>query len=239
MWRNTDKAYLKARRPGFTLMELIVAMGMALIVMAGTTILFSTSNQAYTQQDAVVSAEQNVRATMEIMTHELRMAGYVPINMLPGTAGAPASDVSTEGWSDGTFDRIEYASANRIAFSADLNSDGTVETITYYLQGNTLVRRAWEYSGGAWSEMTTGAAEVIVLADNITALSFVYTFENGVQGIPSEVDATTTNDREDIRAVTIAVTGRTRIPTKGGNYRFRTLRSYIKMRNLGLETTAI
>jgi type II secretory pathway component PulJ len=220
-------------------MELIIAMGMAMVVLAGTIVVFSTSNQAYVKQDLVVSAEQNVRSTMEIMSHELRMAGYIPMTFLSGEPDEITADVSSQGWSNGVLDRIEYASETNLTFVADTNADGILETITYALDGNTLLRKSWDWDNTArtWVSRTSGTDEVVVLAENISSLQFVYTFENGGQGQPNEADATTTNDRDDIRAVTIALTGSTRAPVTGDTYGNRRLQSYVQMRNMGLETS--
>jgi prepilin-type N-terminal cleavage/methylation domain-containing protein len=46
----------KKGRPGFTLTELLVAMGIAAVVLTSVTVLFSKSNKSYINQDKQVEA---------------------------------------------------------------------------------------------------------------------------------------------------------------------------------------
>jgi type IV pilus assembly protein PilW len=61
---------------GITLIELLVAMVIGGIVVAGIYRGFVAQTKAYTVQDQVVEVQQNVRSTMEILLRDLRMAGY-------------------------------------------------------------------------------------------------------------------------------------------------------------------
>jgi prepilin-type N-terminal cleavage/methylation domain-containing protein len=239
-------------RPGFTLIEIMIGMLLATFVLSGAIMLFSSSNRAYVKQDAVVSTEQNVRGAIEIMAHELRMAGYVPLDHLDETSPSNVritSDVSGQTWSDGSLERIEEATANTITFLADLNADGDVETVRYVLTGTDLTRQSWQWDrtgAGAWvaqAQDAGGAAQAVVVAENVTGMTFTYTFADGGAGTPDDTDGDSSNDREDIRAVSFIVTGRTvaqyeGAPGGGTDYRYANLVTYIKMRNMGLDTTA-
>lgn len=233
---------------GFTLVELLVAMALGSIVMAAIYAIFIKSNRSYVIQDQVVSAQQNVRAAMEVMVHEVRMAGYIPEANKSGADNIPADVAAGVGsagaWRDGTDEQIEEAAATAITFEADLNADDKTETIRYALSGTNMTRESWEWDPpstgtGTWLPQTSGA---VVLAENITGFTLTYTFADGDTGIPSNTDADDTNDREHVRGVTIVITGRTRSPDlsytnpdDGTNYRTRTLRTFIKMRNMGLS----
>jgi len=61
---------------GVSLIELLVALAICGIVVAGSYRFFITQNKAYTVQDQVIEAQQNVRLAMEILLRDLRMAGY-------------------------------------------------------------------------------------------------------------------------------------------------------------------
>jgi prepilin-type N-terminal cleavage/methylation domain-containing protein len=63
-------------KKGVSLIELLVALVICGIVVAGSYRFFITQNKAYTVQDQVVEAQQNVRLAMEILLRDLRMAGY-------------------------------------------------------------------------------------------------------------------------------------------------------------------
>lgn len=63
-------------KKGSSLIELLVALVISGIVVAGTYRFFITQNKAYAVQDQVIEAQQNVRLAMEILLRDLRMAGY-------------------------------------------------------------------------------------------------------------------------------------------------------------------
>ena len=106
---------------GFTLVELLVAMGVASIVLAMTVSLFIKLNQSYTRQNAAADVQQVVRAGVDFMAQSVRMAGLDP------------NQTSNFG--------ITVATDTSISFAADLDLDGTLdgtETVTYSLSGDEL-----------------------------------------------------------------------------------------------------
>ncbi|MBW2061451.1 MAG: prepilin-type N-terminal cleavage/methylation domain-containing protein [Deltaproteobacteria bacterium] len=206
------------KNKGFTLVELLIAIALAGFLLAGAVSIFTFSNRAYVVQDDVVMTQQFVRSALEIMLHEMRMAGYIPTAM----QGALDSD-----------EQIREATAVAMTFIADLNADNNPELVRYTLAATTLTRQSWEWSAGSTSWVAqTGA---VTLAENITGLSFNYTYADGTQGIPAS-----TQDRANVRAVTVSLTGRTAnidpdyTAPDGTKYHYRTLQTFIKMRNMGL-----
>ncbi len=109
---------------GFTLVELLIAMTIGLIIMAALSSTFFMQRKIYDVQDQVVEMVQNVRAAMDIMTREIRMAGYDPT----GLAGAGIVSVATD----------------KIYITMDLNADGVLddsdEHIVYDIYDNKLGR---------------------------------------------------------------------------------------------------
>jgi len=61
---------------GLTLIELLVALVICGLVIAGMYRLFVAQSKAYTVQDQVVEVQQGIRSAMEILLRDLRMAGY-------------------------------------------------------------------------------------------------------------------------------------------------------------------
>jgi type IV pilus assembly protein PilW len=216
---------------------MVMAMGLAMMVLAGVVILLSTSNRAYVAQDQVVSMEQNIRASMEVMGHELRMAGYIPLNNLAGGASIITTDVSGQSWSDGILEPIEEAAANSITFVADLNLDDNAETVSYRLSGGNIERRSWTWRSGAW--VAQGDGGWTPLAENVTGVGFVYQFADGGSGLPDNTDSNVDNDTDDIRSLEVVVTGQTAAvleTTSGTGHVQGGLQSHLVMRNMGLET---
>ncbi len=61
---------------GVTLVELLVALIISAIVVAGIYRVFVAQSRAYVVQDQVVEVQQNIRSAMEILLKDLRMAGF-------------------------------------------------------------------------------------------------------------------------------------------------------------------
>ena len=161
MNNNTPKYGLSKKRPGaaisskagFTLAELLVAMGIMAIVITAISSLFTSLNRVYTTQGVAAGVQQVTRAGIDIMTRKIRMAGFNPL------------DVSNIG--------IVQADAGLIRFNFDDDGDGTIDTdgdedIAYLLnEDNQLVQQK---NGKSSSEQA--------LVDNVTDLTFRYLDEN-------------------------------------------------------------
>ncbi len=106
---------------GFTLIELMVAMAIALILLAAVVSLFMGLSKSYTRQNAAADVQQAARAGVDFMAQSIRMAGLDP--------------AQTDNF------RITVATETSFSFAADLDLDGNLggtETITYSLSGDEL-----------------------------------------------------------------------------------------------------
>ncbi len=103
---------------GVTLIELLVALIMGAIVVAGIYRIFVAQSRAYVVQDQVVEVQQNIRSAMEILLKDLRMAGFNGDN-------TPCTPSVTPG-------------ANTITVFYQRN--GVMRQVTYSLDGNRLMR---------------------------------------------------------------------------------------------------
>jgi type IV pilus assembly protein PilW len=63
-------------RKGMTLIELLVALTISGILVAGVYRTFVSQQHTYTVQEQIVDMQQNVRLAINRMTRELRMAGF-------------------------------------------------------------------------------------------------------------------------------------------------------------------
>ena len=66
----------RKRQRGFSLIELMVAMTIGLIVLAGVGYLYVQSRQSFSSMDNVSRMQETARYALEIMSHDIRMAGY-------------------------------------------------------------------------------------------------------------------------------------------------------------------
>jgi type IV pilus assembly protein PilW len=210
----------------FTLVELLIALALAAMATAAIYKAFQAQQSIYQIQDQLSEAEQNLRAALDIMVREIRMAGYDP----QSTANAG----------------ITLAESNAIQFTADLNGNGhdfatatsannPNEKITFTFASNSLRREVW--GGGAQ-----------VLAGNIDALNLVYLNKYG------SVIATPVTDLEQIRSIQITIVARANkqdknfrnssqytnsqgevvLASQNDGYRRRALTTTVRCRNMGL-----
>ena len=145
---------------GFTMIELLVAMVVALLAMGAIYSTFLNQQKSYVVQQETAAMHQNIRAASFYMEKEVRMAGCDPT----GSANAGIT--------------ISEAKADSIRFTEDVtdgaggNPDGDVtdpnEDITYSLDGNRNLIRTDNNGGGV------GVAQNSIVAQNIDAIDFVY-----------------------------------------------------------------
>lgn len=111
-------SFLSARgQHGLTLIEILVALVISLVLMAGVIQLFIGSKQTYRFHDALSRLQENGRLALDTMATDIRMASYSP----PGVP-APANAVATTGaditvrWLDnGNLETRMYAVGPRTA----------------------------------------------------------------------------------------------------------------------------
>ena len=187
---------------GFSLIELLMAVAITGVVVGGVYSVYHTQQRSYIAQQEIVTMQQTIRAAMQLMGREIRMAGYTPY------------EESGEG--------IQTANANSIRFTMDIhdgsdndadgrtdefdeigNGDGdsadTGEDITYF--------RADPDGDGVFDlfrrDASAGADQI--LANNVDALDLVYLNETG----------NVTADLNQIRSVQVTMVVRTARPDRG------------------------
>jgi len=140
---------MKNRQGGFTLIELLAGILITGVLLAALYYVFTSQQQAFSAQEQVAEMNQNIRAALDLMTREIRLAGYKN--------------------STSTFNGIQTASSNTIRVLADLNQNGDTsganEDITYTYDAGTM--QIWRNDVS------------LPIADNITNLSFSYTLVDG------------------------------------------------------------
>ena len=199
------------RKDGVTLIELLVTLVFSSILMAASYRVFLGGQKCYAVQEQVVDLQQNVRAAIDRMTREIRMAGYrKDILASVGNIGGfskvitPGNSVNNIGKND---DQITIIVADK--------------AITYKLQ--------WDPTDASMPVLIrkeNGVSEVV--ADNIENLQFRYTLRDGmVTDLPITPD--------NIRMVKISLTARTKLADpqlSGDGYRRRSLSSLTEIRNM-------
>jgi type IV pilus assembly protein PilW len=196
----------KARNDrGYTLMELMVAIAIGMIVMASVATTFTSQTRAYSAQEQINQMEQNARGALDIMSRELKMAGYKP--------------------NGGSVTGVVSYSSSSLTIQADLNADGAVST-----SGSDNEQIAYAYdSTNKKITRQVGTAAAATLAENISAFTFTYYQSSGT------TLATSTTDIRRIKIAITAKTEKPDpgYQTNGG-YRTMDLSATITPINLGL-----
>jgi len=196
---------------GLTLIELLVALAIMSIALAAVYQVFATTSKNFTTQNVAADVQQSVRAALEIITQDIRMAGLDPTT-------------------SGNFG-IEQASATKLRLTLDTvdpvsgDYNGAIdnarsERITYEMVGNELRQRLYEG--------TVDEAEQEMIP-HVEHLTFNY-FDMDNNALPAPVNA---DDLDDIRTVEIELT--VREPAGRGKPVSRTLRERIECRNLSFR----
>jgi type IV pilus assembly protein PilW len=135
---------------GYTLMELMVSMTIGLIVMASVATTFTSQTRTYSAQEQINQMEQNARGALDIMSREIKMAGYKP--------------------NGGSVTGVVSYSSTSLTIQADLNGDGIVST-----SGSDHEQIAYAYdSANKRITRQVGNDAAAILAENISALTFTY-----------------------------------------------------------------
>jgi type IV pilus assembly protein PilW len=236
----------KRKYHGFTLVELMITMAISGIVIAAIYSAYISQQRTYLAQEQVAEMQQNIRAAMDIMTREIRMAGYDPTrDANAGITTAQVGQISftldiidtsgatpfvSDGKTDGPGEIIDFG------FSADADQDNDRNGIPdIVIDGVPMALHLGRQTGGA------GGYEAI--AENFQAIEFRYLDNDG--------NVTTTLD--DIRVVQISLLARaaqedrnftdtTTYTTASGidlgpfndNYRRRFQITTVQLRNMGL-----
>jgi len=238
---------------GFTLVELLVAMVLAGVVMAGIYSAYYSQQKSHLAQEQVAAMQQNLRAAMYFMERELRMAGHDPTG--DANAGIQAGDADfnsvkftldlTGGESDGIDNDHDGAvDESDEASLSDGDCNDSNEDISYSLSDS---------DGDGDNDLDRNGN---LLAENIDALDFVYldgASPPNVLNDPGTGNVTAANIAQ-IRSVQITMVARTArgdpgftnsetyqnqqganiYTAPGDSFRRMVLAMHIKCRNLGL-----
>jgi type IV pilus assembly protein PilW len=184
---------------GFTLVEILVALAISGVLMTGIYAAYKTQQDSYLAQEQVAEMQQNIRASLDVMARELRLAGF------RGDANSSAT--------------IEDAEIDAISFSMDLNEDGDTddsgENIAYdkYDSGSTGPLTLGRSSSGsviALTETPSGSGHFEAtghqpFASEIEEIEFYYGLEDGSE-------TTSPGDPSEIRSIQISILTRARNP---------------------------
>jgi len=149
---------------GVTLIELLIALIISAILVAGIYRVFISTQRSYTVQDQVAEMQQNVRAAINKMMREIRMVNFGRIVSLNNGTFA-SSILPVNGFADvlttnpdnitivGGFEQIRTAAGNPI----------TVVSFTLSPPTITLSNATNEFNGSAHGYLSIGGEESFIV----------------------------------------------------------------------------
>ncbi len=173
-----NPATSERRQSGFTLIEMLVALGIFLLVTGAAFTLLSTSQQRYQTESQVLTSFQEARLGLDQIVRDVNDSGYPPPTFVstnpsffaatpfawsPGYTANNPCQIGTGGGGScttpGDFDLIIETNPNR----EDLNCapNCPVQWIRYQLQGTTLYRGMTPKVPGDDPASDTAAAGVL------------------------------------------------------------------------------
>jgi type IV pilus assembly protein PilW len=167
------KAISKSSK-GFTLIELVVAMAITSVFMAVIFAAYITQLRSHITQQQIVEMQQNLRAAMQLIQRDIRMAGHDPLRSAGGgiTTMQAASLGLTMDVTGGEIDGIDNDNDGLVdAADVDENrfSDGDTDDANEQIIYSLIINGA----GDQLLARDTGSGPQPV-ADFIEALNFVY-----------------------------------------------------------------
>ena len=159
---------------GFTLIEILIAMAITGIIAAAIFTAYQSQQTSYITQENVAAMQQNLRAGLDIMIREIRMAGSDP----QGIGGLGILDVRPKNTANSVD--ISVTGNSAIQISADFNGDGTLggdETIAFSIFDFPVTSP----NGKTDLARDTGSGRQL-LASNIVALGMAYAFDADADG---------------------------------------------------------
>lgn len=237
---------------GYTLVEVMVSLVLFSITTAAVYGLYRDSVKAHVSQELAVELAEDLRAAMELMSHEVRMAGYTGV----GGGFDPAAAL---GFLDDADDRFN-TDANSIHFSLDIGggdtaaddheaedddddgdgridepgeSDGNLndpgELICYYRYESGGIAKLGRCSGELCRGGGGGAPSPVL--EHLTEIHLRYFDRRGQELLPP-FDA---RGLEAIRSVEIRLSARSARPDPFSHHpRHATLVQRVRVRNAGL-----
>lgn len=103
-FNNKGHRVMRAAQRGFTLMEVMVALGISLLILTALALLFRSNSSTHQELEKVTRLTENARYAMESISHDVRHAGFLgeinPRDLSPiySDLSACATNAADMGW---------------------------------------------------------------------------------------------------------------------------------------------
>lgn len=196
---------------GFTLLEVMVALAILGIVLAGVIGMFIATGRYHTSQEMMIEVAQDIRSAKNLMVDEIRSAGCNPAGMLRAGFQKNGDDSLNTDANSIHFTRDIDNSDGDPVYEPDGDADDPNEDIAYFRTSDLCpaggpvgaVLAAGDPTPGCLRRNTGGGGQAV--APNITELQFQY-YDAANTLIPV-ASLTTDSGLDQIRTVEVTITG--------------------------------
>ncbi len=218
---------------GFTIVELLISMAIFLVILLGVYLVFDTNRALYASGSRKVDVQQQARVALDVMSRQIRMAGFYPERFDADAATNPSLASPL---------RVLTGTESALVVYGDLDNSNTSNVFLFCRNGSSIIRKR-STAVDAPSAFTCDGGEA--LASNITGLRFTYYDQSSVplpnppgttysldgQALGVVPDYGLITERDAVRTVVIAVTGREDVPGPGKAPQILTLNASVRLRN--------
>lgn len=208
---------LRNTQAGLTLVEIMVAITISLVLLAGILQIFTSTKSSYNLQSGVAQLHENARFALDIMATNISMAGFANMDMVGTsydafntantqdnvTANAALGFAAASGTASDSID-INYQSATNCTGAA---AGGGVASDRYYLNNTNLMCIGNGNAGGA-----------VIIAQGIENLQILYGEDTNADGIANVyVNADDVGNFDNVVTVRLAILVDSVDSVSGGN----------------------
>jgi type IV pilus assembly protein PilW len=193
---NQERCRYLSPQKGFTIIELMVAMVIGAIVLAGIYASHSMQQKTYRNESMILNAQQNVRGALHMVQMDLMMAGYDRSNS--GLFGV-VSITNINGNS-----AVRFTADNGAGGNADNGIVDAGETIEYSMFDSPDTTQTGVFDLAREVVPPGGADARVLLAEGIEAFAVAYAYDADGDG---QLDFVNTNGNTNALGIPIQDAG--------------------------------
>ena len=168
--RRNELTRHSTKQAGFTLIELMVGMAVALVVVAAAFTILTTTSKTLRANEQIIDAQQNLRMAMELLVRDVKLAGFGNPGVAIGncTNSIMPADQNGTGVDTGAdsvqllVPTIRTTGANRWTLNAATTSSGATQitlrpgAVTDMVNSGLVANQSYISIGGAATLQVTG-----------------------------------------------------------------------------------
>ncbi|WP_296227887.1 PilW family protein [Ralstonia sp. UBA689] len=213
------------RQAGTSLVEILIAMAIALFILGGVVVMFMNMQKTFTNQDQLAQLQDNERLALTILTNTVQSAGYFPnplvntaVTALPGASGVAAGQAILGTSGTGTGSNSDTLTTQFAAASGDgvMNCLGQTNTSAGQLAYiNTL-----SISANNELQCSVNGQAAVPLVSGVSAFSVLYGTDTNNDGnndaYLTAAQVTAGNFWPSVHTVQVKLTFTTQFGDQGG-----------------------